>query len=57
MAKYLKCNRGDYQTGTIAGHNDIGSPYGLPEALVAGAIRDHETGHKGHRVTVVDDRA
>lgn len=41
MARILKCNRGDYQTG------DIDSPYGIGEALVAKAIQWHEEAHKG----------
>jgi len=50
---YLKCDRGDYRTGTFPGFNTIGDPYGLPAALVAKCVRAHEAGHAGHKVKVV----
>lgn len=50
---YLKCNKGDYQSGTEKGRNCIDDPYGIPEHLIPKVIGWHEEAHKGHKVMIV----
>lgn len=46
----LKCDRAGCYTSHV-----IGDPYGIPESLVLRAIEFHEKGHKGHKVSIVNE--